>query len=139
LGINIQAFVFNLYGCIENLAWIFLKEKDLQITNPTEVGFMNDKVQLLLSDNFRNYLNSKRLTRWYKEYCIDFRHALAHRIPLYIPSGISNVDKYNKIQIKRNEALLNNEFKRLKLLDQEKEAIMCNLPIFTHSRNNLNW
>src|SRR5688572_15060337 len=28
--INLQSFVFNIFGCIDNLAWIWVKEKQLK-------------------------------------------------------------------------------------------------------------
>src|SRR5712691_8547084 len=28
LAINLQSFIFNVFGCIDNLAWVWVKEKD---------------------------------------------------------------------------------------------------------------
>ena len=30
LAINLQGFIFNVFGCIDNLAWVWVKEKDIR-------------------------------------------------------------------------------------------------------------
>ena len=30
LAINLQSFIFNVFGCIDNLAWVWVKEKDIR-------------------------------------------------------------------------------------------------------------
>jgi hypothetical protein len=91
LSINLQSFVFNVFGCIDNLAWIWVKEKQLknkkgELLSGGSVGLMSEErnriVRESFSRDFQDYLN--RMKDWYK-HLENFRHALAHRIPLYVP------------------------------------------------------
>jgi hypothetical protein len=85
--INIQAAIANIYGCVDNLAWVWVYERGLsKHIKPRQVGLRKHNVQVRasLSEDFRAYLDT--LEKWF-EYLADFRHAVAHRIPLYIPPG----------------------------------------------------
>jgi hypothetical protein len=90
--INIQAFVFNAFGSADNLAWIWVFENgvtngDRTKLRPNHVGLRasNTRVRNSFSNDFQIYLEG--LDQWF-EYQEDFRHALAHRIPLYVPQYI---------------------------------------------------
>ena len=86
--INIQACIANVYGCIDNLAWVWVYEKDLdKKIQRNRVGLRNSNAQVRASlrPAFRTYLEAR--DDW-MEYLVDFRDALAHRIPLYIPPGV---------------------------------------------------
>jgi hypothetical protein len=87
--INLQSFVFNIFGCIDNLAWIWVKEKQLknkkgELLSGGYVGLMsegkNQIVRESFSQDFQDCLCCAKA--WYKN-LEDFRHALGHRIPLY--------------------------------------------------------
>ena len=86
LTINLQSFIFNVFGCVDNLAWIWVNETQLKnktgrLLNRSAVGLMekekNKTVRESFSQSFQNYL--KGLAQWY-EYLTEYRHALAHRI-----------------------------------------------------------
>ncbi len=99
--INIQSFIFNTYGSLDNLAWVWALEKGLLQPDGTglnkfEIGLRPlqpnyKKVVDSLSPEFRECLNG--LCDWFND--LDhFRHALAHQIPLYIPSyGVPKADR----------------------------------------------
>jgi hypothetical protein len=99
--INIQAAIANIYGCIDNLAWVWVYERGLsKHVKPRQVGLRQHNVQVRasLSEEFQAHLDT--LERWL-EYLADYRHAVAHRIPLYIPPGnvrSKDVDAYNELQ-----------------------------------------
>lgn len=101
ITINIQAFIFNLYGCIDNLCWVLLKEKQIE-HSLSDVNFYKEKVWRILPNNFKNYLNAN-FKDWYNQYCKNFRHSLAHRIPLYVPEGVrsESSERYKEIPIER--------------------------------------
>src|SRR5271154_4124473 len=87
--VAIQAFVFNVFGCLDNLASIWVEEKAVRKADGTRLsqgsigfGVKYTRVRQSFSDQFRAYLASRE--DWFS-YLDDFRHALAHRIPLYIP------------------------------------------------------
>jgi hypothetical protein len=91
--INIQAFVLNIFGCLDNLAWIWVCETDVRSKDgselaPEEIGLGkgNKQVRRSFLPPFRSYLDS--LESWFT-HIKEFRDALAHRIPLYIPPSSS--------------------------------------------------
>jgi len=85
--IAIQAFTMNAFGCLENIAWVWLYEKNVKNDDgtdfdPMDVGLGKKKLRKALTQQFRDYLDRKR--DW-RENLIEFRDSLAHRIPLFIP------------------------------------------------------
>jgi hypothetical protein len=88
LAINLQSFVFNVFGCLDNLAWIWVNERDLRDKRgkplrAQQVGLRPgcETIRQSFSTEFQEYL----ITRddWFG-HLEDFRNALAHRIPLYV-------------------------------------------------------
>lgn len=103
LRINLQSFIFNIFGCIDNLVWLWVKENQFQCSKD-KVSFLNKNIQNNFSTSFKNYLNSEKFQKWLK-YLTSFRHALAHRIPLYVPpSNFTPVEK-EKFQDLENQKL----------------------------------
>jgi len=86
--INLQAFLFNVFGALDNLAWIVRQEKGLMKPNGKSLGFddtgLGPKklIRSLVSGKLATYLAS--FDPWF-EYLEQFRHALAHQIPIYVP------------------------------------------------------
>lgn len=88
--IFLQFFVFNVFGCVDNLAHIWVREKELTGKNgkplkDTKIGLFGTKHKRVLdtlSKVFADYLKGQE--PWFED-VRNFRHALAHRIPLYIP------------------------------------------------------
>jgi hypothetical protein len=140
LAINLQGFVFNIFGCLENLAWVWAKEKDIRNGKGDplmnfQIGF-GDKyifVRKSFSDDFRHYLDG--LSEWFSQ-MENFRHALAHRIPLYVPPYIVNDEeaaKERELEQSRREALGKHEFDEYERLTNELEGIGKFVPWMTHS------
>lgn len=115
--INIQAFVFNTYAAVDNLAWIWLSEKGQKRGDGTPIldkhvglGSDNTSVRQTLSAAFQAYLVG--LDEWLK-FLANLRHALAHRIPLYIPPYViqdADVAVYNELADKMNAAIKAQDF-----------------------------
>lgn len=91
VAIQVQAFVFNLFGCLDNLAWVWVLERNITKPDgkplPSEwIGLRaaNTVVRNSLGQELRSCLESEEFSAWFK-YLEDCRHALAHRIPLYVP------------------------------------------------------
>jgi hypothetical protein len=85
--INIQAFLFNTFAATDNLAWVWIAEKNIRRPDGSEIphrqiGLRKQRIRESFSADFQAYLQS--LDQWFG-HLEDFRHALAHRIPLYIP------------------------------------------------------
>ncbi len=89
LTLFIQCFYVNLYGCLDNLAWIYVKNNNISL-NPREVSLY--KIQNKLSIEFQKLYSD--YNTWI-EYVKFYRDSLSHRIPLYIPPANLNDDEIN--------------------------------------------
>jgi hypothetical protein len=63
LAINLQSFVFNVFGCIDNLAWVWASERQLtteggEPLRPTDISFNKKLFRKTLPSDFRDYLDS---------------------------------------------------------------------------------
>jgi hypothetical protein len=93
----------------------------------------NTDVRASLRPAFRAYLES--YDDW-MEYLVDFRDALAHRIPPYVPPGgvpRSKIDEYNDYTRRMNEALRCFEPMEYDRLNAEQQKMLVFQPMITHS------
>lgn len=126
--IQLQAFLINVFGCLDNLAWIWVKERDVK--NPKNgkalgtgaVGLRpkNEVVMDSLDADLRAYLES--MEDWF-QYLENYRHALAHQIPLYIPPfgprpGCE--DRYLELETEITERTLRGDLAELDSLRRER-------------------
>lgn len=145
LAINLQSFVLNVFGCLDNLAWVLVKEKGIHNRGkdlpPSKIGLLGkykgdykfETVRQSLSQEFRDYL--VRMDEWF-EYLENFRHALAHRVPLYVPPYVVNeeeADKERELENRRTEVLIRKDFDEYERLSEELEANGKFVPWMTHS------
>lgn len=142
LRINLQSFVVNVFGCIDNLAWVWAKERKLtneegKLLSRGEIGLMSRKANKIIRNNFskefRHYLGSHK--KWY-ENLKDFRDTLAHRIPLYVPPyGITleKTEQSNALEIQMREALERGNFQKYDELSAEQDDLGHFLPLMAHS------
>lgn len=84
LEINLHAFAMNIYGSLDNLAWIFLHEKGISLKKEN-VGLLKKKTLDHLPRPITDALRRASLVTWHETYAKNYRDALAHRIPLYVP------------------------------------------------------
>src|SRR5437879_2425964 len=142
LVINLQAFVINIYGLQDNLAWVYVIEKSLE--NVIEggrfgVGLFHKNTQAHLPAEVREYLNSENIKSWHKDYAKNYRDALAHRIPLYVPPySVTPTDqqRYQELERQISEQRKNHDFERMQALIEEQEAIGSICPAFLHSSSD---
>ena len=133
--INIQAFFANVYGSIDNLAWIWIHERGV-VVRRNRVGLRshNIEVRSTFSVDFQAYLKS--LDDWI-EYIIEYRDALAHRIPVYIPPGgvpEANIPACNDLGRQMTEALYVREDGFLyERLAAKQEKLLVWQPLISHS------
>lgn len=134
-AINIQAFYANLFGAMDNLAWVWVHERGLKIAR-TRVGLKAEHKELrgTLSPMFQDYLASR--DDWMK-YVIEYRDALAHRIPLYIPPGTisqKNRNAYDEFERRRMHALYVREHPTAyQSISLKQSKLLVFKPIITHS------
>lgn len=72
---------------------------------------------------------------WF-DYCENFRHALAHRIPLYIPPYIvtpDNADSHKEIQDKWYKAISSGELVEANSFEKEMQDLGVFRPFIIHS------
>ncbi len=109
--INLQAFVINASGCLDNLAWIWVIEKRVSGDDgaslvPSRVGFGSrySEVWKSLPREFKDEMNGFKL--WLTN-LQNYRHALAHRVPLYVPPFIippADAAEYQRLEQTAEEA-----------------------------------
>jgi hypothetical protein len=135
--INIQSFVFNMYGAIDNLAWIWVSEKGVldakgRPLSPGRIGLGPHNIDVRASLPGLKKRQLDRFDAWFK-HLHYFRNALAQRIPLYIPPYIispRNSDLYAELDRKQWQADSAESFEAIKA---EMERLVCFHPIMTHS------
>jgi hypothetical protein len=125
---NLQAFVSNTFGSLDNIASIWVFEKDVKGGDRKPIprkwvglGPENTQVRKSLSADFQQYLAT--LDEWFRV-LQDFRHALAHRIPLYIPPYVVSEEKfaeYKQLDAKKYTTASPDEYQRL-TMEQMKLA-----------------
>lgn len=133
--INLQAFLIHCHGVADNLAWTYVLERDIALKR-REVGLFNSITQKVLPQDIRDYLASERMKTWHMTYAKNFRDALAHRIPPYIPpykltpehlQRSAELDAEIEIEMRRRD------FDRALELEDEKESLGRICPVFVHS------
>lgn len=137
--IAIQSFVLNTFGCLDNLAWIWVYEKSVRNHNGTEldpqsVSLGSKTVRATFSKKFNAYIDSRN--DWFKG-IKKLRDSLAHRIPLYIPPYIVTpevVDDYNRLGRASEAALRAGQTKEYHRLQSEQDNLGRFRPWMTHSR-----
>lgn len=138
--IAIQSFVVNIFGCLDNLARIWVCERGVKNKDGTDLdrmhvglGIRNREVRRSLSDKFRAYLEN--YSEWF-DHIKDWRDALAHRIPLYIPPYIvspGKFDEFNRLVRMSGEALRRGDMVEYEALQTEQMALGVFRPWMLHS------
>lgn len=84
IRINLHAFLINLVGIFDNFAWAYISHHGIQIQRE-HVDLFKPKLQAMLPQQIREYVTSERIAKWHNLYVKNYRDALAHRVPPYIP------------------------------------------------------
>jgi len=113
-NIYLHSFYINLSGAIDNLAWVFIIQSEINGIKKQNVGLRTKNKTVLeqLPQDFVNYLNEKE--KWF-QYLESYRDALAHQIPLYIPPYCvinTKHDEYQRLEQLKEEALANTVIKK---------------------------
>lgn len=139
-AIFLQSFVINTYGAVDNLARIWVWETDLTKPNggalPQKwIGLASgcEVVRASLSQPFQEYLTATDV--WF-EYLENYRHALAHRIPLYIPPrrfDEAATARYHELEAEQKVALQAHDFDRFHELLADQVGLGVFEPWMMHS------
>ncbi|GLQ53565.1 hypothetical protein [Devosia nitrariae] len=138
--IQVQAFMINAFGAMDNLAWTWCFERGLKRDNGKEIPAswvsLSPKNTFLvptLSDDFQARL--AELKEWFS-IIEGYRHGLAHRIPLYIPPFAvleSKVAEYAELETKVFEALSRRSLDEMEKHQADQRALQVFHPRIMHS------
>lgn len=141
--INLHAFLINAYGIMENLALSLAYENgiyDGKINgdfDKRDIGlFSKKKFRKRLEPDLQAYLSDARLRLWFDDYAKNYRDALGHRIPPYIPpSGLNPADekRHSDIQERLNRLDFLKDFSEYQALQDEQHSLGSAYPIYVHS------
>lgn len=134
--INLHAFCINVAGVFDNWAWAFTIHHDLlgSVGGKHGVGFFKKNLFGHLPKGLSCQIDSMRV--WHDLYLREYRDALAHGIPLYIPPFVlhgSEIDRYRELEQKKQELLFSREFDRYEEVSAELEAMGSAGNVFLHS------
>lgn len=140
VGIQVQASIFNVFGCLDNLAWMWVLERNVTKDDgaplPSEwVGLRpkNKIVRESLGQESRKWLES--MSEWFN-YLEDYRHALAHRIPLYVPPfaiAPGNADRYSEMDRAIVELIVQRKNTEARVQQLERDELKFFKPWIIHS------
>ena len=140
--INLHAFLINAYGIIENIALVLGFEDDL-IGKKAEgkvplkqANLFNEQFRKHLSGGLKAYIANSDVSEWYREYAKNYRDALAHRIPPYVPpSALDEAARrrFDEIEKEIGSLYSTGDFGRIEALRDEQEGLGHANPLYLHS------
>jgi hypothetical protein len=138
--VMLQSFYINVFGAIDNLARVWVREANVTLPDGQPlpdrfIGFTsrNQTVRRSLTTVMTAYLDSS--ANWFS-YLENYRHALAHRIPLYIPPKQLNqaeIDEYRHIDAEITSAYQDKRFGDLAGLRGKQNLLGRFEPVIMHS------
>ena len=134
----LHAFVMNLYGLLDNSAWVYIHQHEIKdrIGSLRDIGLFQPKTIQYLPAQLKEYLTRADAKKWYEEYVRNYRHALAHRIPIYIPPYIlreKDMERYRELDDAIMDCIYQQDFDRRDVLEKERNALCCVSDTFMHS------
>jgi hypothetical protein len=137
IAINLHAFYVNIFGLLDNLAWVYVHENGKAATlKKWQINLFGDEIKIFFGSAFREYLSAERLTEWYDNFLKDFRDSLAHRIPLYVPrEALTLVQQEEVADINKRiaEAYKLLDFELISKLQDDADNIGNPCPAFLHA------
>jgi hypothetical protein len=142
LEINLHAFLINIYGIIENIGLALAYENDLienksaQKLHIKEINLFNKRFQNLLNPKLKEYLTEDTIGKWYIEYAKNYRDALAHRIPPYVPPAALNDEeqrRFKDLDKELQSLTYEKDLERIEAIQDEQDSLGSSNPLFVHS------
>jgi hypothetical protein len=139
LRIQLQSHIWNVFGCLDNLAWIWVYEKNVTGKKGEiprrNVGLVKkcETVRKSLPPIVLEYLEEH--DDWLGE-LENLRHALAHRIPLYVPPfALTSQEafRWTDLGAQMWTAVLQGSLDEADRLESERDTLGKFLPVMTHS------
>lgn len=108
VSIQFQAFAINMYGLLDNIAWVCVLESGGAL-NPLRIGLFKREVAPYLPNELKDYVGQPTSLTWFNEYGKAYRDSTAHRIPPYLPSRAYTAEEgktYQELDSRASEALI---------------------------------
>ena len=134
ITINLHAFVLHVNALQDNLAWAYQLEFGMGLPR-MHVSLFRDELMLRLPQPVQEYLTGSGIADWHKEYSTDFRDALAHRIPLYVPPSqltAEEIKRSNELQTIFNDRVTAHDWDGVEAAQAEMNALGQACPQFLH-------
>jgi len=138
LTMNLHVHWINLAGILDNLAWFTLfraTEREVEVKRRKSIYLSSRKVREHLSSAARAVLDEEVTTRWIAG-MRNFRDALAHRIPPYVPPSLvltEDVDAFRQVSEQIDQAILDGRFDDVSRLEAEQDQLTQMAPFVLHS------
>jgi hypothetical protein len=87
VAIQFHAFVINLYGIFDNIAWALMLEAGECLAS-MKIGLFKKECQPFIPEVFRSYLAQPQVREWFDKYGKLYRDSTAHRIAPYLPPKV---------------------------------------------------
>lgn len=127
IEINLHASFVNAYGFFDNLAWICVFESEVQSElTRVEVGILLKKTQPYLPETLKDVVQLDRIRHWYSNYAKNFRDALAHRIPPYVPPSQMTPEQreaFYELEHRVTESMRRGRFDHVRELQNDQDRI----------------
>ncbi len=139
IEINLHAFTINVYGLLDNVAWVFILENSLEGDirgGRRGVGLFSQHTMKHFPERIRQYLNADRIQAWYGDYAKNYRDALAHRIPPYVPPYTvdpRHAHRYRDYDLTISGRMLAGDFDSIDKLRRDQDSIGSICGAFLHS------
>jgi hypothetical protein len=133
LEINLHAFLINIHGLPDNLAWAFVLERNIRM-DPRDVGLFQRKTKEHFTVELQGYLDS--ISNWHQGYAKNYRDALAHRIPPYIPPAAwlpEHELEFKDLHARAEQAMHEGNIEMALELHAQKHQIGIIHPAYLHS------
>ena len=140
IQINLHASFVNAYGFFDNLAWVcvFENEADSELKRG-EVGLLLKKTQAYLPKSLQDAMQSEETRHWYYSYAKNFRDALAHRIPPYVPPFQMTPDQwemFHQLEQQVTESMRRGELGHAHELQDHQDTIGSISAAVAHSHSD---
>jgi len=138
--INIQASIFNVFAAADNLAWIWVTETGVKQPNGLDltqfqIGIRRNNriVRESLTEELRVVVEG--FDDWF-DMVDNYRHSLAHRIPLYIPPFCvdpANEAEYQQLEDRKWAAVAEGNVPEQNRLRDKQTKLEFFHPVVMHS------
>lgn len=134
--INIHAFMINLYGLFDDMAWAFVFRHNLDEKIPRlKVSLFKKDTSQHLPQELQDYLNGP-LAEWHNTYLKSYRDALAHRIAPYVPPAEfrpEDGEQFNRLEAEKKELIKEKSWEQIEEITTKQAQIGEPCFIFMHS------